>query len=314
MTSRPTNTPRLGIDSGPAGGWGSAKAVGEVVVREHIPLAGPSLLIHQNKPDGYMCVSCAWAKPAKTHPLEFCENGAKATAWEVTSRRADQAFFATHTLSELETWLDHDLEERGRLTHPMRWDAASDKYVQVSWGSAFREIGEELRRIAPQKVEFYTSGRASLEASYMYQLFARIFGSNKTVRGFLVMPLATGLSFLLVSMATAGRMSGLWPLQPLEYAALGLLAGAGFMAGELPNSFVKRQLGIAPGAPAQGMVLRPVCSLLDRLDSPLGALAALALVVPVPPLTILYVLAIGPFLHGAFSVATFRLGGKERAA
>ncbi|HEX5110862.1 MAG TPA: CDP-archaeol synthase [Vicinamibacterales bacterium] len=142
----------------------------------------------------------------------------------------------------------------------------------------------------------------------------RIFGSNKTVRGFLVMPLATGLSFLLVSMATAGRMSGLWPLQPLEYAALGLLAGAGFMAGELPNSFVKRQLGIAPGAPAQGMVLRPVCSLLDRLDSPLGALAALALVVPVPPLTILYVLAIGPFLHGAFSVATFRLGGKERAA
>jgi CDP-2,3-bis-(O-geranylgeranyl)-sn-glycerol synthase len=142
----------------------------------------------------------------------------------------------------------------------------------------------------------------------------RLLGDNKTVRGFLVMPLATGLSFLLVSMATAGRITGLWLLHPLEYAALGLLAGAGFMAGELPNSFVKRQLGIAPGAPAQGTFLRPIFFLTDRLDSPLGALAVLALLVPVPPLTVLYVLTIGPFLHGAFSVVTFRLGGKERAA
>ncbi len=125
-----------------------------------------------------MCVSCAWAKPAKTHPLEFCENGAKATAWEITSRRADPAFFDRHTLTELETWLDHDLEEQGRLTHPMRWDPATDKYVPVPWASAFEEIGRELRATDPQKVEFYTSGRASLETSYMYQLFARIFGSN----------------------------------------------------------------------------------------------------------------------------------------
>ena len=178
MTKNPKKTPELGFDSGPAGGWGSAKSVSEVLIREHVPLSGARLLAQQNKPEGYMCVSCAWAKPAKTHPLEFCENGAKATAWEVTSRRTDQAFFADHTLSELESWRDHDLEEQGRLTQPMRWDAQSDRYLPVEWDAAFAEIGRELRAISPEQAEFYTSGRASLETSYMYQLMARIYGSN----------------------------------------------------------------------------------------------------------------------------------------
>lgn len=178
MTKKPKRSPRIGFDSGPAGGWGSAKSVTEIVVREHIPVAGPKLLANQNKPEGHMCVSCAWAKPAKTHPLEFCENGAKATAWEVTSRRAGDTFFSSHTLRELERWPDHDLEEQGRLTHPMRWDAETDRYHPVSWETAFHEIGEELKALAPHTVDFYTSGRASLEASYMYQLFARIYGSN----------------------------------------------------------------------------------------------------------------------------------------
>lgn len=178
MTSTPKAHPSVKPYDGPAGGWGSAKAVGEILLREHIPAAGPTLLAHQNKPDGYMCVSCAWAKPAKTHPLEFCENGAKATAWEVTHRKADPSFFARHRLSELEAWRDHDLEEQGRLTYPMRWNPASDRYEPVDWTAAFEEIGRELRVLSPRQVDFYTSGRASLEASYMYQLFARMFGSN----------------------------------------------------------------------------------------------------------------------------------------
>ncbi|MDX3977460.1 FdhF/YdeP family oxidoreductase [Shinella sp.] len=178
MSGKLRQSPSIGFDVGPAGGWGSAKSVGEILLREHVPVAGPSLLKHQNKPEGYMCVSCAWAKPAKVHPLEFCENGAKATAWEVTGRRTDPGFFAAHTLSELEGWLDHDLEEQGRLTHPMRWDAETDRYVPVGWQTAFEEIGRELRAVPPEAAEFYTSGRASLEASYMYQLFARIYGSN----------------------------------------------------------------------------------------------------------------------------------------
>lgn len=178
MTEKPRPEPRIGFDSGPAGGWGSAKSVSAIVLREHIPLSGPSLLLHQNRPDGYMCVSCAWAKPAKPHALEFCESGAKATAWEITNHRTDEAFFAAHTLRELEGWLDHRLEEQGRLTRPLRWHPASDKYVPVTWEAAFEEIGRELRQLDPAAVEFYTSGRASLEASYMYQLFARIYGSN----------------------------------------------------------------------------------------------------------------------------------------
>jgi molybdopterin-dependent oxidoreductase alpha subunit len=163
---------------GPVGGWGSARAVGQIVLRERRPIKGPLTLVHQNKPSGYQCVSCSYAKPGDPHPLEFCENGAKATAWEITSNRCGPDFFAKHTLSELESWPDHDLEEVGRLTEPMRYDRASDKYQPVSWDEAFAEIGGALRGFDPKTVVFYTSGRASLEASYMYQLFARMYGSN----------------------------------------------------------------------------------------------------------------------------------------
>jgi anaerobic selenocysteine-containing dehydrogenase len=130
--------------TGPAGGWGSLGSVAEVLWRERVGLAGAAQLLRQNKPDGFMCVSCAWPKPANPHPAEFCENGAKATAWEITSRRAGQAFFASHTVSELREWPDYDLEQEGRLTSPMRYDAASDKYLPVSWDDAFAEIGREI--------------------------------------------------------------------------------------------------------------------------------------------------------------------------
>lgn len=178
MKSGSNRTPIVKHYGGPAGGWGSAKSVAHILMEENRAISGASLLLHQNKPDGYMCVSCAWAKPAKTHPLEFCENGAKATAWEVTGHRATPDFFAAHALKELETWSDHDLEEQGRLTHPMKWNFASDKYEAISWETAFAEIGQALRRTDPKQAEFYVSGRASLEASYMYQLFARMYGSN----------------------------------------------------------------------------------------------------------------------------------------
>jgi molybdopterin-dependent oxidoreductase alpha subunit len=162
----------------PSGGWGSLKSVTSVLVREHVALEGMRLLRHQNKPDGYACVSCAWAKPAKPHPAEFCENGAKATAWEITSRRTTPEFFRQHTLSQLESWSDHDLEEHGRLTAPLRWESSIDQYVETTWEKAFREIAAELRALNPNDVVFYTSGRASLEASYMYQLLARLYGTN----------------------------------------------------------------------------------------------------------------------------------------
>jgi molybdopterin-dependent oxidoreductase alpha subunit len=162
----------------PSGGWGSVRSLARSLARAQVPFTGPRVLLRQNKPDGFMCVSCAWAKPADPRVFEFCENGAKATTWEITHKRVTPAFFADKTVAELETWDDHHLEAAGRLTHPMRWDAATDRYMPVSWEEAFREIGHELRSLEPNSVVFYTSGRASLEASFMYGLFARAYGTN----------------------------------------------------------------------------------------------------------------------------------------
>ncbi|MGE0315096.1 MAG: FdhF/YdeP family oxidoreductase [Lautropia sp.] len=162
-----------------AGGWGSVREVSTALLREHVPLkAGKAVLAHHNKPDGYACVSCSWAKPADPHSVEACENGIKATAWEMTAKRTDAGFFESHTLAELERWSDHELEAHGRLTVPLRWDAGSDRYLQVTWEDAFAEIGARLKALDPASVVFYMSGRASLETAYMYQLFARMYGCN----------------------------------------------------------------------------------------------------------------------------------------
>ncbi|RWA81658.1 FdhF/YdeP family oxidoreductase [Mesorhizobium sp.] len=163
----------------PTGGWGSLKSLIRNARDQGLLLSDIwSTLLKQNKADGYMCVSCSWAKPANPRPFEFCENGAKATMWEQTRKRCEPSFFAAHSLTELLDWPDHDLEEQGRLTEPMRYNSTTDKYEPVAWPDAFGDIGAQLRRLDPNSVVFYTSGRASLEASFMYQLFARIYGSS----------------------------------------------------------------------------------------------------------------------------------------
>ncbi|WP_248323513.1 FdhF/YdeP family oxidoreductase [Caballeronia sp. Sq4a] len=161
-----------------SGGWGSMKAVATILMQEKVPIKDSAILLKQNKPDGFMCVSCSWAKPADPHTFEFCESGAKATAWDTTAKRMTPEFFELHTVKQLLNWHDHDLEEAGRLTAPMRYDAATDKYVEVTWQQAFDEIGKELNALDPETVVFYASGRASLETAYMYQLFARMYGNN----------------------------------------------------------------------------------------------------------------------------------------
>jgi molybdopterin-dependent oxidoreductase alpha subunit len=163
---------------GPAGGWGSLRGITRVFGNEWPTPAVLDTLAHQNKPGGFMCVSCAWTKPANHNPLEFCENGAKATIWELTTRRCTPAFFEKHTVSELKEWSDHDLEHEGRLTHPLRYDRTRDRYVPCSWEEAFSAIGGELKALDPKSVIFYASGRASLETSYLYALFARLYGTN----------------------------------------------------------------------------------------------------------------------------------------
>jgi len=171
--------PKIEPYPGPAGGWGSVKSVQAILQREKVPIpATVKELWRQNKPRGFTCVSCAWPQPKKPLTFEFCENGAKASAWELTSLRTTPEFFAQHTCTELLGWSDHDLEQQGRLTHPMRYDRATDKYVPCEWEEAFTAIGNELKRLDPKSVVFYASGRASLETSYLYALFARLYGNN----------------------------------------------------------------------------------------------------------------------------------------
>ncbi|WP_158810715.1 FdhF/YdeP family oxidoreductase [Beijerinckia sp. L45] len=178
MSYKETRTVDLTPYSGPAGGQGSLKSVAEILTREHSLLTSGTLMMRQNKTHGFMCVSCAWAKPGKPHLFEYCENGAKATAWELTTKTVPDDLFATHTVSELRTWPDYNLEEVGRLTRPMRYDRASDKYVPCDWNEAFQAIGAALKAMDPEKVVLYSSGRTSLEASYMYGLFGRLYGTN----------------------------------------------------------------------------------------------------------------------------------------
>ena len=161
-----------------AGGWGSVKTSTALLLQEKVLLKGSRAVIHQNKPDGFACVSCSWAKPKHPHAIEACENGIKATAWEITPKRTTPDFFAKHSVTELLTWSDRDLEGQGRLTEPLKWDRETDHYVRVSWEDAFADIGTQLHALVPASVVFYTSGRASLETAYLYQLFARMYGNN----------------------------------------------------------------------------------------------------------------------------------------
>jgi len=146
----------------------------------------------------------------------------------------------------------------------------------------------------------------------------RVFDDNKTVRGFVVIVPAAAVAFAglsaAITWADAEALSSLWPLSIGGYAALGALAGFGFMAGELPNSFVKRQLDIGPGLAPRGSSATVVCFVVDRIDSILGMLVVLSIVVPTPPAMWLYVLLIGPGIHLAFSALLYRLGVKTRAA
>jgi molybdopterin-dependent oxidoreductase alpha subunit len=132
-----------------------------------------------NQHQGFDCPGCAWPEPGKPHLVEFCENGAKAVAEETTVRRVDAAFFAEHPISELATRSDHWLGQQGRLTEPVLREAAADHYAPVSWDEAFEIIAGELAAMdSPDQAAFYTSGRTSNEAAFVYQLFARRLGTN----------------------------------------------------------------------------------------------------------------------------------------
>src|SRR6202521_1550892 len=169
----------VGDYEGAAAGWGALKAVADAVRGQRAIVKETRGLLKMNQPHGFDCPCCAWPEPNHTSSFEFCENGVKAVTWEATAKRTTPEFFAAHTVSELWNWPDFDLENEGRLTHPMAYDRATDRYLPISWDEALAKIGAALRELPhPDMAEFYTSGRASNEAAFLYQLFAREYGTN----------------------------------------------------------------------------------------------------------------------------------------
>ena len=164
---------------GPAGGWGALRSVARQLLQHRIAAKGARTLLSANQPDGFDCPGCAWPDREHTSSFEFCENGVKAVASEATAERATPERVGAHTVSELRGWTDHDLEALGRLTEPMVYDAATDRYQRIDWDAAFALIGQQLQALAsPDEAIFYTSGRTSNEAAFLYQLFVREFGTN----------------------------------------------------------------------------------------------------------------------------------------
>ncbi|MFE9660532.1 FdhF/YdeP family oxidoreductase [Streptomyces sp. NPDC005955] len=136
-------------------------------------------LLRVNQKDGFDCPGCAWPEPEHRHAAEFCENGAKAVAEEATLRRVTPAFFAEHSVADLAERSGYWLGQQGRLTHPMYLPAGAEHYEPVSWDRAFAIVAEELNALgSPDEAVFYTSGRTSNEAAFLYQLFVREFGTN----------------------------------------------------------------------------------------------------------------------------------------
>ncbi|NSC21062.1 FdhF/YdeP family oxidoreductase [Streptomyces albus subsp. chlorinus] len=136
-------------------------------------------LLRVNQKEGFDCPGCAWPEGEKRHMAEFCENGAKAVAEEATTRRVTRDFFAEHPVDDLAGRSGYWLGQQGRLTEPMYLPEGGRRYEPIGWEQAFSLIAEELTALAsPDEAVFYTSGRTSNEAAFLYQLFAREFGTN----------------------------------------------------------------------------------------------------------------------------------------
>ncbi|WP_449758445.1 FdhF/YdeP family oxidoreductase [Erwinia persicina] len=161
-----------------AGGWGSLEATTRFVFDSKQVLKNMRNLMRMNKAKGFDCPGCAWGDDNKS-TFSFCENGAKAVTWEATRRHIGADFFAQYSVSALRQQSDYFLEYQGRLTEPLRYNRATDRYEPISWDDAFALIARHIKAMDnPNRMELYTSGRASNEASWLYQLFGRMNGSN----------------------------------------------------------------------------------------------------------------------------------------
>ncbi|MHB0989795.1 MAG: FdhF/YdeP family oxidoreductase [Burkholderiales bacterium] len=173
------NKARIETYTHPAAGWGALKHVAINLLKEKVSGANYKTLLAQNQAGGFDCPGCAWPDREHASTFEFCENGVKAVAAEATSKRVRPEFFDEFTVAELMEQSDYELEQHGRLTDPMVYDSVSDKYRIISWDDAFALVARHLNGLGdPNEAAFYTSGRASNEAAFLYQLFVRAYGTN----------------------------------------------------------------------------------------------------------------------------------------
>jgi len=163
-----------------AGGLPAVTSSFREVIRETGLLRGIAAVAKMNQKEGFDCPGCAWPDPddERSH-FEFCENGVKAVAEEATRARVTPEFFKDHSVADLLGQTDHWLGKRGRLTHPMVLREGSTHYEPIAWSEAFEIVAQELNALgSPDEAVFYTSGRTSNEAAFVYQLFVREFGTN----------------------------------------------------------------------------------------------------------------------------------------
>ncbi len=163
-----------------AGGLAAVASSLQHIAKEVGLVEGTKALLRVNQFDGFDCPGCAWPDPDDHRSVvEFCENGAKAVAEEATTEKCDAAFFKKHAVAEMQTWTDFEVGKSGRITEPMILRTGATHYEPISWADAFRHIGAKLKSLpSPNEAVFYTSGRTSNEAAFLYQLFVRMYGTN----------------------------------------------------------------------------------------------------------------------------------------
>lgn len=227
----------------PAGGWDSLKRSWQALRNEGIVTRGAKALLRTNQNEGFDCPGCAWPDRNPNSTFEFCENGVKAVAAEATAKRVTREFFAAHSVRELAGYDDLWLEAQGRLTEPMRYDASTDHYLPIAWEEAFALIATELNRLeSPDQALFYTSGRTSNEAAFLYQLFVREFGTNNLPDCSNMCHEASGVA--MTEQIGSGKGSVL--LEDFE------LAEAIFIFGQNPGTNHPRMLGELRSAAKRG--------------------------------------------------------------
>lgn len=227
----------------PAGGWDALKSSWHALREQQVVLKGAGTLLRANQPRGFDCPGCAWPDRNPHSTFEFCENGVKAVANEATSKRVTREFFAEHDVEWLARQDDHFLEAQGRLTEPMVYDAASGHYQPIGWDAAFATIASALNALAsPDEAIFYTSGRTSNEAAFLYQLFVREYGTNNLPDCSNMCHEASGVA--LTEQLGSGK--GSVTLEDFE------LAEAIFIFGQNPGTNHPRMLGELRNASKRG--------------------------------------------------------------